>query len=458
MRKQYLSGLAVLMASGSALAQEPEENNQVELVLDGSGSMWGQIDGEAKILIARRVISDLIEDWPSAVDLAVTAYGHRVEGDCTDIETIVPLGPIDKTRTSKAVNNITPLGKTPLTAAVRGAAERLEETGRGGSVILVTDGLETCSGDPCALGRELAERGVALKTHVIGFDLAGEDTTALKCLAEETGGTYFDAEDADGLQEALETAKEDAALEQSAVPKNVTLRAVDAQGELLSDVPNVHWEIKTAGDESSLETVGMGAVYEFGVAPGDYVVTARHGEDLEMSFSITVSADEPFEETIVFSDGTVRLNAALIENGEPVSGIFTWIVTRRNADGDVQRIAREAGRAPAFTLLAGDYDLTVSGEDLDVTTSITIVGEETRSQTIILNAGWIDATGPALSNWTVYRLNSDGGREQAAREVRASTRFLLSAGRYEVITRANGVDHSNIVEVIAGETAQLLVE
>ncbi|MEJ6478489.1 MAG: VWA domain-containing protein, partial [Octadecabacter sp.] len=59
------------------------------LVLDASGSMWGQIDGVAKITIAQEVVTDLLQTLPADQRLGLTVYGHRTRGDCTDIETIV---------------------------------------------------------------------------------------------------------------------------------------------------------------------------------------------------------------------------------------------------------------------------------------------------------------------------------------------------------------------------------
>ena len=83
-------------------------------------------------------------------------------------------------------------GKTPLSAAVRFAAEKLKYTDTKATVILVSDGAETCNVDPCALGRELEAAGVDFTAHVIGFGLASDiESAGLKCLAEATGGRYF---------------------------------------------------------------------------------------------------------------------------------------------------------------------------------------------------------------------------------------------------------------------------
>jgi Ca-activated chloride channel family protein len=157
------------------------------VVLDGSGSMRGRVDGERKILAAKRVLGELIDSWDETDDLGLMAYGHRRTRDCSDIEILVPVSQFSASRLRSAVENVTAKGKTPLSEAVRRAAESLNHDTQSGTVILITDGLETCNADPCALGKQLAASGINFRTHVIGFDLAGRNTAALQCLANETG-------------------------------------------------------------------------------------------------------------------------------------------------------------------------------------------------------------------------------------------------------------------------------
>ena len=97
----------------------------VVVVYDGSGSMWGQIDGISKVEIAREVMGDLISTWPEGANVGLMAYGHRREGDCSDIETLIAPSSLDRSAFVSTVNEITPRGRTPLTESVRQAAELL---------------------------------------------------------------------------------------------------------------------------------------------------------------------------------------------------------------------------------------------------------------------------------------------------------------------------------------------
>ncbi len=173
------------------------------LVLDGSGSMWGQIEGQAKIAIAKSVMADLIDQIAADFQTGLIVYGHRRKGDCDDIEMLMPVGPHNPEAMKAKVQAISPKGKTPLSEAVRQAAQALRYTEDRATVVLVSDGLETCDVDPCELAAELAMGGVDFTVHVIGFDISQEDQDRLRCLADKTGGLFLAADSAGALRDAL---------------------------------------------------------------------------------------------------------------------------------------------------------------------------------------------------------------------------------------------------------------
>ena len=180
--------------------------DQSIIVLDASGSMWGQIGGKAKIDIARETLGTVLKSVPLDSAVGLMVYGHRDKGSCQDIELAIPpaTGTADKIRSF--VKGITPKGKTPLSEAVKEAAEALKYTEEKATVILVTDGLETCEADPCALATALEKNGIDFTVHVVGFGLTKEEGKQVACLAENTGGKYFQASDAKQLAEALKKA------------------------------------------------------------------------------------------------------------------------------------------------------------------------------------------------------------------------------------------------------------
>lgn len=199
------AGMALFGFVLGAQAQDVTEadiKHDVMVVFDASGSMWGQVDGVAKITIARQAFDGLLADWDANKTRAgLIAYGHRQRGDCSDIELLAQ--PAEKGDLSALVAELTPRGKTPLSDAVRRAAEVLKFTEEAATVVLISDGIETCEADPCAVGAHLESLGLDFTAHVIGFDIAKADKAQLQCLATATGGQYFDASDADDLADAM---------------------------------------------------------------------------------------------------------------------------------------------------------------------------------------------------------------------------------------------------------------
>ena len=180
------------------------------IVFDGSGSMWGQIEGKTKIEIARDVMGTLVSDWNTDIDLGLIAYGHRNKGDCSDIEVLQPVSPINSHKILQEIYKISPKGKTPISRSLKQAAETLRYTEDSATVILVSDGEETCKADPCAVAKELEAQGVNFTAHVIGFDVKNNKNALkqLKCIAENTGGQFFEADNAASLKESLIKVKE----------------------------------------------------------------------------------------------------------------------------------------------------------------------------------------------------------------------------------------------------------
>ncbi|PVA05349.1 vWA domain-containing protein [Thalassorhabdomicrobium marinisediminis] len=193
--------LFVSLGSSAAIADETD----LMVVFDASGSMWGQIDGTAKIEIARDAFADISEGWlQSGQSAGLIAYGHRRAGDCDDIE-LLSRPSLEATAAMPAqVADLSPRGKTPLSAAVRMAAEELKYTENAATVILLSDGIETCAMDVCAAGADLERLGIDFTAHVIGFDIRSDaDRAQLECLAANTGGQYLDADSAEALSTAL---------------------------------------------------------------------------------------------------------------------------------------------------------------------------------------------------------------------------------------------------------------
>ena len=179
--------------SNAAAESHDGRSGNIVFILDASGSMWGQVEGTAKIVIAREVLTGLVEELPDDSVVGLVAYGHRRKGDCDDVEELIPLGRLDKARMVASIQALSPKGKTPISRSVRLTAGRLNGLEDETTIILVSDGKETCDPDPCGLVKELKEAGIKFVMHVIGFDVTEEEREQLECMARAGGGEYYPA-------------------------------------------------------------------------------------------------------------------------------------------------------------------------------------------------------------------------------------------------------------------------
>jgi len=187
---------------------ERQAATNVEVILDASNSMWGQIQGVAKIAIAKEVLEQIINRLPDEMNVGLRLYGHRYglndRRACQDTELKVPIGPIDKAVLIDIIKKIQPKGKTPLVYSVLQAGDDFKDIPNG-SIILITDGIESCDGDIDSIAPALKASGIELKLHIVGFDIKEAEARAeLEAIAKSTEGTYLDAKDSQELLSSLE--------------------------------------------------------------------------------------------------------------------------------------------------------------------------------------------------------------------------------------------------------------
>lgn len=186
----------------------------IQLVFDASGSMAQRIGNETKIQAAQRAIERIIDTLPDNPDLNVgfRVFGH--EGDsseaqkarsCQSTALLVPVQGVNKDLLRQQAGAWKPAGWTPISLALQKAGEDLQpgENVRN-VIIMVTDGEETCGGDPCAVAKALAESQAEVRIDVVGFGLTPDVAKTVRCVAENSGGVYTDAQNGDALVQTLE--------------------------------------------------------------------------------------------------------------------------------------------------------------------------------------------------------------------------------------------------------------
>jgi hypothetical protein len=190
-----------------AVSQPKKPTKNLEIILDLSGSMKLPLGTSTRIGTAREVLRKVLAKVPDDFNVGLRFYGHRYgsrqKETCTDTELVMPIGKLDRARLLALVDHTQPRGETPLVYSVLQTPADLKPLG-GGSVVLVTDGEESCDGDPAAAARQLKDSGIDITLNIVGFTLTGKEVEKqLGMLAEATGGRYYGAQSGDALARAL---------------------------------------------------------------------------------------------------------------------------------------------------------------------------------------------------------------------------------------------------------------
>lgn len=202
-----------LAASGEESKPAPCTEDAM-IVFDASGSMSGNQtlgipNSRARIDEVRSALGQVLPTATKHRRVGLITYGPGPYNQCNVKLDLKPTADAARLIMS-AVNALVPAGKTPLTSAVEQAAEVLNYRNKPGVIVVVTDGEETCGGQPCTLAKQLRLLGDQLTVHVIAFRYSGFSWTGgnsvmdLMCLADENHGLYSKANSEDELVEALE--------------------------------------------------------------------------------------------------------------------------------------------------------------------------------------------------------------------------------------------------------------
>ncbi|MFZ5657895.1 MAG: VWA domain-containing protein [Pseudomonadota bacterium] len=191
-------------ADGKAAAPGP---TRVLLMLDASGSMAARLGASTKMDAARSALTEFVEGLGGETQVALRVYGHTGDNtpagkpeSCRGTALVHPFSPLDVAGFRSAVASFQPRGWTPIATALQAAAGDFpKDTGGRNVVYLVSDGEETCGGDPAAAARALRESGIAVTVNVIGFGVDGKAAAQLRPIAAAGGGEYLAADTASAL-------------------------------------------------------------------------------------------------------------------------------------------------------------------------------------------------------------------------------------------------------------------
>jgi len=451
--------------------------NKVIIILDASGSMWAQIDGKPKLEIARESLRTVLQSVPADDEIGFMAYGHREKGSCEDIQLIVPPQAGSASAITDAADSLKFLGKTPLTAAVKQAAEALKYTEDKATVVLITDGLETCGGDPCALGKELEASGVDFTADVVGFGLTADEGKQIACLAENTGGKYIQASDEKALQEALvetvaapapapapapEPAPAPAPAPKAAeVDYNLIPQAFLKEG---GEVPkiDVYYEVfpddaKGVGGDHVND--GYNAV-KFHVPAGNYIVVASSGA-AKAQQKVTLTADKATELALNLNAAELSIHArpapgAEVDRNAQISIAYPGGTSDSNY-GEVKYVVPAGETKVTVKLGAGEASETMQLAAGQVVDKDIIVGVGKAKANAFYTQGGEKAETDV--GWKVYKAAKklDGTRDQVTYAYGPDSQFDLPPGDYVMGVDVQAVSTEQPFSVTVGQMTDVNV-
>src|SRR6056297_3237362 len=201
--RQILIAIILLIITTTSFGQQPDRCTRILFVLDASRSMTGNWESARKIDVARRLLSRMVDslDKKDNVEMALRVYGHQSyvpTQDCEDTRLEVPFSQGNAGKIQITLKTLVPKGTTPIAYSLSQAADDFPDDDCRNVIILITDGIEACEGDPCAVSRDLQKRGIVLKPFVVGIGLDPDFKETFNCV-----GKYYDASNEERFEDVM---------------------------------------------------------------------------------------------------------------------------------------------------------------------------------------------------------------------------------------------------------------
>jgi Ca-activated chloride channel family protein len=475
-------GVLCIVAARPAFAAEPPT---LIVVFDGSGSMWGRIEGQrdSKLAMARDGIAHGLARLAPTTRVGLMSFGHRRGGDCQDTEVIVEPVPLDVSRIMSPLERLNPKGRGPLTKALREAIPILGPASAPARILLVHDGADNCQEDPCSVLGPLRAAHPRARVDVVSLGVRPDEARTLACLPQGTGGKQYvvstaaeiDAARIEALGAAPQPASASAAASADAADSAKGTVATESK---TTDQPGrpglqlwatlvkggqplaapITWRVRRAGEKGPPLWEGQTASPLLVLPTGRYDVEASIGLITRTAVAEAVEG-APRAVSLSLDAGML----ALAQAKSTKAMLDSAVVTLSRIEGTSADKPTILHRTDADLVLpAGNYLVSVTSGALRIERPVgIIVGERVSiANALALGAVELDAVAvkgePSLDGlvYAVYEDDPDApqGRREVARSAAAKPRFKLPAGTYYVIARRGPIEARDRVSVRSGET------
>ena len=459
---KFLTLLLLLVfpvASGSA--EESDTRPPIIFIYDASGSMWGQVAGKTKMEIASEVLANTVNGLPENQQIGLVAYGHRNKGDCRDVEFLVDVSEGTKPAFISALHTIKPLGMTPLAYAASIVIDSLRKAKTNATVILVTDGIESCDGDICTVVTEAKNEGIDFRLHIIGFGLVDEETGQLKCAAKAGEGRYFPASDAADLGAVLNEATV-ATVDQ---PKNNVSVYTVKNGEPIDALVEAYDRVGKR-NPIRVRTYRDTAYFYLPTSTYNFEVRPLEGSDMK---TVTITGIESREDSLIHEEISFdggKLGISITNNGNYWDAMVKVI----DQNGQVAASVRTYSSTKEMEVNPGSYTITIQAlamNGLDTYAKMENISIATGGTTPVrydfqTGTAFIDARVDDKSIDSIVTISeaSSGKNVAGGRTYDRGRDFLLNPGTYTVKVAPMGAYKDRAPQTVTMEvkTSEKLVK
>ncbi|MDN5200024.1 VWA domain-containing protein [Fulvivirgaceae bacterium BMA10] len=430
--------------TGTAFAQtnyqELPEKTRILFLLDASGSMLGKWENDIRINVAKSILSDLVDSLKinNNLELGLRVYGHQFHRrfqNCKDTRLEVPFRANNHELVKSKLNGLQPKGTTPLAYSLEQAANDFPDTEDVRNiVIIITDGLESCEGDPCSISLSLQKKRIFLKPFIIGIGMNKSFEEKFDCL-----GQFFDASNIHQFREVLNTA-----LNQTLSKTTVSVELLDIQGQPKESNVNVTF----------INNVTNEAEYNF----------VHFRDRLGRPDSVEVDAVLSYDLQVNTIPPITRKNIHLVPGKHNVLSIKAPQGTLQlhqpghtEYKGGVQAIIRKNGKAQTInvqdistkeTYLVGKYDLEILTLPRIFYKGIEVTQSSNKTLRIP-DPGVLNIRANVTGFGSVYVVKDDGSQELIKNLDHNKTRFsfAIQPGNYRIVFRAKQAFGSKYTEI-----------
>jgi Ca-activated chloride channel homolog len=427
--------LAVGAFKPAHVSAQQKVKTRILFLLDASGSMYATMERDSRINVARRILTKLMDSLEHAkqVEVALRVYGHTsppAKHDCKDTRLEVPFGPHNHNTIKKEVAKIIPKGTTLIAYSLQQAAYDFpKEPGVRNVIVLITDGLEECNGDPCAVSEALQSNGVILRPFIVGIGGTEEFREAFECV-----GRYYDANTEADFDNVLNVV-----ISQALNNTTVQVNLLDAYSKPTETNVNMSFYdmhsgsliynyMHTLNEKGNPDTLPLDPIYKYRMVVHTLPPVEKSNIEITPGKHTTIGLDAP--------QGSLMLKVIGATNYSKLQ----YIVRQSGQSKTLQ--VQDANVTEKY--LVGKYDLEILSlpriiqKGVEIKQSYTTTIEIPQPGRLIVTA----VTQPYYADIYVMEKNEMVWIYKLPVELR-NQNILIQPGKYKIVYRAKGAYRSN---------------